>query len=178
MLDEARRLRSLRSYGILGTPRESEFDEIAKLLGELCGATYAAISFFGSDRIWVKAIVGLSLESVPIAGSICRHSLASGEMLVIDDLAEDDRTRDCAFVNEPPYLRFYANALLRSPDGLILGLLCVASSEPRPGGLTGRQRAAMNALARRVEALLWLRRAMAREKGDAASSGRSRCEVS
>ncbi|GLK79656.1 GAF domain-containing protein [Methylopila turkensis] len=179
MLDEARRLRSLRSYGILDTPRESEFDEIAVLLGKLCGADFAAINFVDSDRIWFKAIVGLNLENISIADSICRLSLASGEMVVIDDLNEDERTQDSIFVNGPPYLRFYANALLRSPDGLILGLMCVASRDPRPGGLNARQRAAMNALARRVEALLWLRRAIAAEgrQVGVAPYARSRSEL-
>jgi PAS domain-containing protein len=50
--------------------------------------------------------------------------------------------------------------LLETPEGLPLGTVCVLDSEPRPDGITERQRLTLEVLARQVMSELELRRAV------------------
>ena len=61
-----------------------------------------------------------------------------------------------------PKLRFYAGALLETPEGLPLGTVCVLDYKPRE--LTSEQEFTLQALARQVMAQLELRRALAAQK--------------
>src|SRR4051794_8203934 len=56
-----------------------------------------------------------------------------------------------------PGLRFYAGALLKTPDGHPVGTVCVLDTAPRD--LTERQRHALMRLARQTMAQMELRRA-------------------
>jgi PAS domain-containing protein len=60
-------------------------------------------------------------------------------------------------------VRFYAGALLRTPDGIPVGTLCVADRGARPDGLTPLQRLGLRTLADQVMGQMELRRVQ-REK--------------
>ncbi len=87
--------------------------------------------------------------------------MQQAETFVIPDLRLDERTKDNALVLQTPFIRFYAGALLRSPEGTPFGTLCVIDTAPRPEGLTAVQRTSLEALARQVMAQLELRRLLA-----------------
>ncbi|HSK21919.1 MAG TPA: PAS domain S-box protein [Egicoccus sp.] len=55
-LSEARRLEALRRLGVMDSGRESEFDDVAALVGALMGASYAAVTFVDDARAWSKAV--------------------------------------------------------------------------------------------------------------------------
>lgn len=57
-----------------------------------------------------------------------------------------------------PFIRFYAGAPLRTKDGHAVGSLCVIDFQPRPRGLTERQKSDLRALGRQVESQLEFRR--------------------
>ncbi len=65
-------------------------------------------------------------------------------------------------MTEDPNLRFYAGALLETPEGLPLGTVCVLDYKPRE--LTSDQAFTLRALARQVMAQLELRRALAAQQ--------------
>ncbi|HEY8151197.1 MAG TPA: hypothetical protein VIK51_19985, partial [Vicinamibacteria bacterium] len=67
---ETERLEALRRYGVLDTPPEHEFDELAGLASQICRTPFAAISLIDADRQWFKATIGLSLTEVPRTQSI------------------------------------------------------------------------------------------------------------
>ena len=60
--DEKNRLAALRSYRVLDTPREPEFDELAQLAARACAVPVALISLVEDRRQWFKAEVGLGLR--------------------------------------------------------------------------------------------------------------------
>lgn len=152
------RLAALTDIGLLDTPPEAEFDDIAQLAAMVCETSVALVSLVASDRQWFKARVGFPLCETTLNASVCAYTLCAPDLLTIPDLAADPRTRDNPLVTGEPYIRFYAGAPLRDPDGRVLGSLCVIDPEPRPGGLTERQADALRRLARQVMALLRERR--------------------
>jgi GAF domain-containing protein len=128
---EAERLDALESYGILDTPPEPAFDDIAKLAALTCDAPIALVSLVGKERQWFKSELGIGMHETPRSMSICATALQEKEMLVIPDLMRDPRFRDNGLVTEPPHVRFYAGAVLRTPEGLPLGTVCVLDRRVR-----------------------------------------------
>lgn len=158
LTDEAERLDALRSYGILDTAVEPAFDDITKIASYVCQTPIAVISFVDEHRQWFKSEVGLGARETPLATSICAHAILETSFLEIPDTTKDPRFVDNPLVAGDPYLRFYAGALLRTPDGLALGTVCVLDHKPRR--LTPEQREVLAALARQVMSQMELRRAL------------------
>ncbi|WP_237478052.1 GAF domain-containing protein [Lichenibacterium dinghuense] len=159
---DADRLAALDGFGILDTPEEAGFDDVVHLACRLCAAPVALVSLVAGDRQWFKARLGFPPCQTDLNSSVCAHALATPErLLVIPDLREDPRTAANPLVTGDPFLRFYAGAPLVTPEGQVLGTLCVIDHKPRPNGLTDRQADDLRALARQVMAQLELRRAIA-----------------
>jgi two-component sensor histidine kinase len=157
--DEGHRLAALRSYNVLDTPPEPDFDDIVHLAAQICATPIAVISLIDDRRQWFKAEIGLGLHETPLDVSFCVRAALRPGLTVIPDTSEDPRFRTNPFVTGPAGLGFYAGARLDTPSGLPLGTLCVMDHEPRE--LTEEQRFALQALGRQVVAQLELRRALA-----------------
>ena len=73
--NEGSRLERLRSFRILGTPREQVFDDIARLAAVICDAPVAVITFIDEERVWFKANSALSwMRSREMARSVPMQS--------------------------------------------------------------------------------------------------------
>lgn len=162
---DAQRLAVLRSYDMLGTGPEPEFDDIVMLARQICGAPMALISLVDSDRQWFKAVTGLDICESEIETSVCAHALAVPATLNIPDLTLDPRTKNNPHVLGEPHLRFYAGAPLIAAEGVAIGTVCVVDTVARPGGLRRDQIQALEALARQVMTQFELRRELVRAYG-------------
>ena len=155
---EAERLRSLRSFGILDTEAEQDFDDIVKLAATLCGTDASTITFVDGARQWFKAAVGMPEEVAPIELALCAHTVLENELVEIPDTREDPRTADNPLCSSEGGCRFYAGAQLTTQDGLQLGTLCVLGFSPHR--LNDLQRNALRVLANQIMRMLELRRAL------------------
>ena len=166
--DEARRFAALERYAILDTPREAEFDDIVALAARLLDAPVAVVNLIADGRQWFKAEVGLGVRETPLESSFCIHALLQDELMVVPDAKLDPRFSCNPLVVEPPHLRAYAGALLKTPDGPPIGTLCVLDYRPR--AFEPEQLDSLRALARQVMSQLELRRALSeKRKGEATS---------
>jgi PAS domain S-box-containing protein len=156
---EAQRLEALRTYDILDTPAEQEFDDIVAFAVETLGTPIALITFVDGTRQWFKAKVGLAAEQTPREIAFCAHALGGGDLLLVPDTFEDVRFAHNPLVQGEPHIRFYAGAPLTSPEGQTLGTLCVIDRVPRT--LDDRQRRVLRFLGQQVMARLELRRRLA-----------------
>ena len=156
--DEADRLAALLRYGILDTPPEPEFDDITRVAALVCRAPMAVVNLVADTRQFFKSEVGLGVGQMPLDVSICARAILEPDILVVPDLAEDQRFNCNPLVTGTPNLRFYAGARLDTPEGLPLGTVCVLDYRPRPEGLTAEQREVLRALARQTMAHLELKR--------------------
>ncbi|TPW32781.1 HWE histidine kinase domain-containing protein [Pararhizobium mangrovi] len=162
LTDEGTRSRVLRSYDLLDTPREDDFDDLARLAADVCGTPIAVVNLVDTDRQFFKAEVGLGVRSSPLETSFCRHAMLVEEMLIVPDATKDSRFDGNALVHDAGGLRFYAGALLRTPDGIPIGTLCVLDHAPRT--LDDRQVNALRTLARQVMTQIELRRVLGEER--------------
>ncbi len=153
---DAGRLAALRAYGILDTPPEPAFDDIAQMAAQACDVPMAHINFIDADRQWIKAAVGHDAREMPLHFGFCTHALGEDDVLVLPDLAAEPGWASNPLVAGEPQLRFYAGVPLTTPEGHAVGTLCVLDREPRR--LTDQQRFILKALARTVMAQLEARR--------------------
>ncbi len=152
------RLQAIRSYEILDTEREKDFDDIANLAAATCGTPIAVVNLVDAERQWFKAETGLGVRETPIATSICSHVILEADFVEIRDTLEDPRMQDNPLCCGDPGLRFYAGALLRTTEGLPIGTLCVLDYAPRE--LNPLQRDTLRVLAQQVMAQLDMRKAL------------------
>ncbi len=158
--NEVQRLAALREYRILDTAPEQSYDDITALAAYLCQVPITMISLVDESRQWFKSKLGLNDQETPRDVAFCAHAILQTEPLIVRDALKDVRFADSALVTRSPHIRFYAGFPLSSPDGFALGTLCAIDRKPRR--LSAQQKAAMQALARQVMALLELRRVSAR----------------
>jgi two-component sensor histidine kinase len=166
---ESDRLSALRSYRILDTPPEPGFDDLVQLAARACRAPVALISLVDDRRQWFKAEVGLGRRETPIELSFCSRAILQPGLFVVPDLSKDPRFDCNPLVLHEPRLRFYASALLETPDGLPLGTMCVLDYVPRE--LSEDQAFMLTTLAREVMSQLELRRAIL-ERDEALAASR------
>jgi two-component sensor histidine kinase len=156
---ESDRLAALRSYRVLDTPPEPAFDALVQLAARACRTPMALISLIDERRQWFKAEVGLGVRETPLDRSICLSAMLQPGLTVVPDLMKDPRFARNPLVTGEPHLRFYAGAVLRTPDGVPLGALCVLDRVPR--NLSEDQTFTLETLAQQVMSHLELRRAIA-----------------
>ncbi len=156
--NQALRLDALYRYKILDTPREPAYDEIVFLATQICGCPFAVINFVDESRQWFKAEIGLGVQQAPRDTSIHSQAIFEDEFLLIPDTLLDKRFAGNPLCALDPRFRFYAGALLKTPDGHPLGGVCVLDTQPR--SLTETQQDSLKSLARQVMNLLELRLAL------------------
>ena len=91
--------------------------------------------------------------------SLCSYAILSPTgFLVIPDCSKDERFQHLNVVTMEGGVRFYAGAVLCSPEGHRLGAIAVASPVPRPDGLSSEERNSLQELADLVSHALKMHR--------------------
>jgi PAS domain S-box-containing protein len=129
--DEPARLAALRSYAVLDTDPEEEFDRLARLAARMTGAPIALVSLIDSSRQWFKARHGLDAVETPREVAFCAHAILGEDVFVVPDAARDPRFAGNPLTIGAPHVRAYAGAPLVAPSGHRLGTLCAIDHEPR-----------------------------------------------
>ncbi|HSP25839.1 MAG TPA: GAF domain-containing protein, partial [Saliniramus sp.] len=155
---EEDRLAALRDYEILDTEPEEAFEEIVKIAAHVFQAPISVVNFIAEGRQWFKAEIGLGIRETPLDISICASAILQPGLFTVPDIRADRRFSSFPGVTGEPGLRFYAGALLETPEGLPLGTVCVLDHQPRPEGVSPEQASTLLALARCVMRELELKR--------------------
>jgi GAF domain-containing protein len=129
--DEDQRLQALRELLILDTPPEERFDRLTRFAMREFEVPMAGITLVDRDRQWAKSNFGMEDAETPRDLSFCGHTILERQFLVVPDALKDPRFRDNPRVNGPPWVRFYAGAVLRMPYGPSLGAFCIMDRRPR-----------------------------------------------
>lgn len=148
--DEPRRLAALRRLRLLDTPRELAFDRLTRLAARVGGVPMAAVALLDRDRNWFKSAIGVPVSEVPRDQAFCTFTVAEGGTLIVPDVTADPRFNGLRLAGCNRWVRFYAGAPLRSPDGACVGTLCLMDTAPRPR-FDGDDRANLRDIARLVE---------------------------
>ena len=154
---ESARLRALRDYGALDSPRDGVLDELASLAAQLCGTPIGLVSFVAEERQRIRGSYGPGPGEAPRPEAFCAHAICMPEVpLLVPDASSDPRFSGNPLVKGPPGIRSYAGVALEAPGGHALGTLCVMDFEPRE--LSAEKLEVLRALARQVMGHLELQR--------------------
>jgi signal transduction histidine kinase len=175
-INEDERLKSLKSFSILDTLPESDYDDITTLAAEICGMPISTISLIDENRQWFKSTHGISVCETDRDISFCGHAINDPEnTMIVNDASKDDRFHDNPFVVGDLNIQFYAGVPFLDEEGLPLGTLCVFDN--KPNSLTKNQIKSLNVLSKQVMNLLKLRKNEQLLKSDISNLGEKNLEL-
>ncbi len=164
---ERARHAELLALGVLDTLAEPLLDELAAMAARWNQCSSAAIAFADTDRLWLKAAVGLSVTEFPRHRSFCEVVVATRATLAVRDARADRRFRGSDLLTAEPSIRSYLGAPLATDSRAVLGTLCLFDTRVRSWSTEDRH--TLELLARQVIAQLELRkekRAMVHVRAD------------
>lgn len=130
--DEARRLRSLKSSGLLGLGPNHRFDILTRMAKRVFGVPVAIICLIDKDWVWLKSCDGIMIdEKQPRDSAFSAHTILQAKPLIVPDAQLDERFHDNPAVTGSIGARFYAGCRVRLPDGAVAGSLCLLGYQPR-----------------------------------------------
>ncbi len=153
---EEGRIATLKSYDILDTAPEQDFDALAKLAADICKTPIGIISFIDEQRLWLKAHVGTPINEVPRESSFCRYTILKDDVFEVTDPLADNRFDKNIFVSGDTGVRYYAGIAIVNKDGVRLGTLSVMG--PYPNKINEQQREGLKMIRSSIAGLLELRR--------------------
>lgn len=147
-IDEEQRLAAVRSYHLLDTLPEKDFDNITALTANICEVPISLVTLLDADRNFLKSHYGIPFNESPRNTSFCGHAiLEEKDIFIVEDARKDARFMDNPLVTEMN-ANFYAGVRLVNSDGYPLGTLCVFDTKPRI--LSTSQKKALIAMAYQV----------------------------
>jgi two-component system sensor histidine kinase VicK len=146
--DEALRIEALNQYEVLNSAPDPVLDDLTQLAAQICDTPVAAVSFIGSDRIWIRSRFGMESLELSLGSLPCETTILGDTVYEISDARNNpDYAPDGILLEGRPY-RFYAGAPLTTPGGINIGALLVLDSAARM--LTPAQSSALSILSRQV----------------------------
>jgi signal transduction histidine kinase len=154
--DETARLAALARYDILGDEPPGELRDICALAAQLVGVDTAAINLI--DRRFQHQVVACGSDPVVCEriDSMCYLTLLGGSDVTVSDASRDERYARSPWVDgRLGAVRFYSSTILRTPEGQMVGTLCVFDERART--ISAEQQQGLRTLARQVVDVLELR---------------------
>lgn len=125
------KLANLPTTDLFYTPLEERFERITRLARRALDVPVAAITLMSAQKQWFKSVSGWAVTELPLAHSLCEHTLESRGLHVIADTKTDDRTRNHPLVVSAPRFRFYGGVALTDANDMAVGTFCVMDVKPR-----------------------------------------------
>jgi signal transduction histidine kinase len=158
-VNEKDRLKALRSYKVLHTKKEEEYDQITYLASHISGMPVSLISLVDDKQVWFKSTHGMDICSSDRNVSFCSYAVGEKEpTFIINDTKQHNDFKNHAYakLKEKPVV-FYAGICLVDKNGFKLGTLCVI--DHKPNTISTSQLKALQKLAKQVVKLIELHKA-------------------
>ncbi len=156
-INEKDRLKALYQYDLLDSLSEKEYDFITNMATQICNTQASLITLLDEKRQYVKSSFGFEIRETPRELSFCNYTILDPDNVnVVPDLRLDERYNSNPLVTGEPHAVFYAGAPLVTPQGFVLGSICVL--HPESQDLTTEQQEALKALAQQVMTTMELRK--------------------
>jgi diguanylate cyclase (GGDEF)-like protein len=127
-LDPAR-LAAVRRSGLLDAGLQESLQRYTRLAAKLTGSPLSMVSIIDADRQYFSGAFGTDLEQTSLDSSYCKHPVADGSQLCVEDSRQDAVLATNGATSE-----LGVRAYLGSPfsaDGSPIGALCVIDHQPR-----------------------------------------------
>lgn len=128
---ETPRLSALKSYEILDTPADGNFDRLTSLAAKMFNMPIALITLVDEDRIWFKSKYGLDVPQIDREPGLCASAILGDDVYLVENAKADPRCLANPLVAGEFGLQFYAAAPLKTKEGYKLGTFCVIDRSQR-----------------------------------------------
>ncbi|MEU4421782.1 ATP-binding protein [Actinoplanes sp. NPDC024001] len=154
---EQRRLAELHDYQLLDTPPQEELEAVVRVAAAIAGVPTATLNLIDDRRQWQLTTVGFPGQDCDREDAMCAVHLKAGRFVHVPDARLDpDYWANPWVTGVLGSIVFYASAPLITPNGAVLGTLCVFDAEPRE--LTAEQISRLEDLAGIIVAFFERRR--------------------
>ena len=146
--DEVLRIEALNQYEVLNSAPDPVLDDLTRLAAQICDTPIAAVSFIGSDRIWIRSRFGMDSLELSLGSLPCETTILGDTVYEIPDTRNDPDYAPDGIQLEGRAYRFYAGAPLTTPGGVNIGALLVLDRPSRV--LSPAQSSALSVLSHQV----------------------------
>ncbi|MFY1047192.1 PAS domain S-box protein [Chryseobacterium sp. GP-SGM7] len=153
--NEEDRLKKLAFFDLLNLGKDPQFDVFAETACLIADCPASLISIMESEKQNIQSCIGMQIDSVERENTVCQYSIASGEIVIINDTLLDDRSRKNPLILQGG-IRFYVGVPFFDEEGFALGTICVIDYKPRT--VTDSQIAALKKLSEVISKLLTSKR--------------------
>ena len=130
--NETERLREVAALGIGSVDsKDPVFNDILQISCAVADTQFAVVNILERPQTTTLFSCGLPIKAPaqsPTDQAVCQFTLLHGDVLIIEDLQADQRTKALPVAR---VMRFYAGVPLINASGFMMGTLCVTALEPR-----------------------------------------------
>lgn len=150
--NELARLKAENRFFQLEIDKDPEIQEIVDIAAAICHTEAAFVSLTGEDQQQVKYAAGIEARLTDLPNSFFRYIGENNELAAINTTEQNEpASSNLLMVNSLP-MRFYTARPITTPDGYLLGYLCIMDSRPRE--LSTLQLRVLSLLAKQIAHLL------------------------
>jgi len=149
--NEDGRINKLKFFDLLQLEKDPQLDIFAETAALIADCPAALIAMMESESQVIQSCIGLDFDSVDRKSTLCQYTIASGDVVVINDTLADERSFENPLILAGG-IRFYAGIPLIDDEGFALGTLCVIDYKPKT--ITEKQITALKKIGNAVTALL------------------------
>lgn len=128
--NEEGRMKKLEFFDLLNLQKDPQLDIFAETACLVTDCPAALIAMMESETQTIQSCVGLALDFVDRKNTVCQYSIASGDVVIINDTLLDERSSDNPLILAGG-IRFYAGVPLIDDEGFALGTICVIDYKPK-----------------------------------------------
>lgn len=128
--NEEKRMKKLEYFDLLNLEKDPQLDIFAETACLVTDCPASLIAMMESETQTIQSCVGLALDFVDRKSTLCQYSIASGDVVVINDTLSDERSSDNPLILAGG-IRFYAGVPLIDDEGFALGTICVIDYKPK-----------------------------------------------
>jgi len=128
--NEKGRVKKLELFDLLNLPKDPQLDVFAETACLVADCPSSLIAIMESQIQTIQSCIGISLDTVDRKNTLCQYSIASGDVVVINDTLTDSRSSGNSIILESG-IRFYAGVPLIDDEGFVLGTICVIDYKPK-----------------------------------------------
>jgi GAF domain-containing protein len=161
--DEDDRLDALADYDVESLAALDTFDRLSSLIASHFDISVAFVGLVHEVEERFIACHGADWETMDREDTICTYAILDDDVTVIENVQDDPRFEYNETLKQLD-IRSYAGANITSPDGTVLGELCLIHDEPR--SYTDEELADLQLFADEVAEQLELRRRLAADGGE------------
>ena len=127
---ETSRSEVMRSLQLLDCPQSASFDRITDLVIRSLDCHGSSITLLEGDQVRLLSVAGDEKRYASYKDPLAARCVTRGEPVLVSDTGKDQNVIAGLREARSPKIRSWAGAPIYSPDGTIIGALCVSDRQP------------------------------------------------